>query len=601
VADTIYCNYCAHILYGLSGDVTYLDIHDNPTGDVTEPKAANAYTVYAMQSAHYPEGEYYTYRIMRSAFCFDTSSIPIDVTIESVQLKFYVYQQFAVSGRPCSIVVQNGQPTYPHNPTEAGDYLHSNYSGNGGEVSVGTGWKTITFTEDAIDWINRGGETKLILRINRDINSDATPTPPSGAPTRDEGVRIYHKANYYAQLIITYPTIPVVTTQAASVPTPVANPAYCEWATGNGTIVSGENITDRGFEIVVEFSGDLYEEIQHSMAGFEGDTSFDFDTFMWVGTLTKTETENIGFGDYFEVGAYDMELGSFPAIIDKLFAGETYTYRAFAINDIGTGYGDWVEFSLGVYTGDDAIPTDDISEGNPTVPIIPIEPEIEPEIEYPPFEWQFPDEIPYPPWDWDLPDLPPWVLPNLPEYEIPDYPVESFVGDFYYHKPYTKKDLDELRKKCIIYNKNSVEFALVLRHNINVLREFFNMMTEYMDKDEFNDFTDLIPPQRLKELYLDDLEVNDFKDMINEFIRNNINNNIAVNRNFDLIQEGLSDYENGSDDAYFNNISSTIKTMTENNPDVDTLKRVVDNLNQEVAINYNTIMHNLEILRARLL
>jgi len=28
------------------------------------------------------------------------------------------------------------------------------------------------------------------------------------------------------------------------------------------------------------------------------------------------------------------------------------------------------------------------------------------------------------------------------------------------------------------------------------------MMTDYMGKEEFNDFTDLIPPQNLKELYL---------------------------------------------------------------------------------------------------
>ena len=158
-----------------------------------------------------------------------------------------------------------------------------------------------------------------------------------------------------------------------------------------------------------------------------------------------------------------------------------------------------------------------------------------------------------------------------------------------------------MRKKCIIYNKNSVEFALVLRHNMNVLKEFFNMMTDYMDKDEFNDFTDIIPPQRLKELYLDPLEVNDFKDMINGFIRNTVDDNIAVNRNFSLIQEGLSSYETASDDAYFTDIYSAMKTITEDNPDVDTLKRVVDNLNQETASNYSTIMHNLEILRARLL
>ena len=388
-----------------------------------------------------------------------------------------------------------------------------------------------------------------------------------------------------------------VTTEAAAVPVPVSNPAYCEFADGNGTITSAANATERGFEVKHIFSGTLYDVIMHEMAGFVGDTTLNFN--VWEGTLIKIEHEH---GDFVE-GAFTLELGAFPAFFyDKLFAGESYTYRAYAIISGVTYYGEWVAFSLGIYTGEGApSPTDDISEGDPTVPIIPIDIPIDQVEPYPPFEWEFPPEIPYPPWDWDLPDLPPWILPDLPEWEIPDYPPLSFIDDFYYRKPYTAKDLDELRKKCIIYNKNSVEFALVLRHNMNVLREFFNMMTDYMGKEEFNDFTDVIPPQRLKELYLDPLEPNDFKDMINGFIRNTVDDNIAVNRNFSLIQEGLSDYETGSDDAYFTEISSAMKTVTEDNPDVDTLKRYIDNLNQETASNYSTIMHNLEILRAKLL
>jgi len=173
----------------------------------------------------------------------------------------------------------------------------------------------------------------------------------------------------------------------------------------------------------------LYDSIQHSIAGFEGTASWDNTAWAYVGTLTKTETEDIGFGGYFEAGAYDMELGSFPSTFsDMLFAGETYTYRAFATNDIGTGYGDYVEFTMDIWTpedGDDSV-NDDISDGDPCVPIIPIEPELP---ELPPFEWEEEPEIPYPPWDWDI-----------PPYEIPDYPPMSFVGDFYYRKPYTKKE-----------------------------------------------------------------------------------------------------------------------------------------------------------------
>jgi len=89
--------------------------------------------------------------------------------------------------------------------------------------------------------------------------------------------------------------------------------------------------------------------------------------------------------------------------------------------------------------------------------------------------------------------------------------------------------------------------------------------------------------------------------MINGFIRNTIDNNMAVNRNFKLIQDGLSDYETESDDAYFKEINSNIKTVTGDDPDVHRLKSKIDSLNQEVASNFGSIMRNLKIVRARLL
>ena len=410
---------------------------------------------------------------------------------------------------------------------------------------------------------------------------------------------------------------------AITVTTEAATQIAYHCAIGNGIITSATNATERGFEtkVYVDYFG-VGADLTWGMMGFHDEGEIVYHDFgQRTGYLIKRDYLE---GD-FEEGVFEDVLGhrgvvydiwGYPDYIfnDMLEKCTSYTYRAYAIIDSVPYYGEWVAFST---LCENAPPSDDISDGDPTVPIIPIDipvgdiPIDQPPGDYPPFDWIPPDLSPYPPWDWsyppwdyNLPEIPPWVYPELPELppqEIPDYPPQSFIGEFYYHKPYTKKDLDELRKKCIIYNKNSVEFALVLRHNMNVLREFFNIMTDYMGKEEFNDFTDLIPPQRLKELYLDPLEVNDFKDMINGFIRNTVDNNIAVNRNFSLIQEGLSDYETGSDDAYFTDISSAMKTITEDDPDVDTLKRVVDNLNQETASNFNTIMHNLEILRARLL
>lgn len=147
---------------------------------------------------------------------------------------------------------------------------------------------------------------------------------------------------------VTTAAIPTVTTQGASVPVPIANSSY-EYATGNGTIVAtgGEvgvyKCKERGFEVKLEFSGSLYSHIIHSMAGFTGHAYFNFDNFKYEGTLIKSEKESGSFGE----GPFSLILGSFGAFIDKLFAGESYTYRAFATNDEGTGYGEWVAFSLG--------------------------------------------------------------------------------------------------------------------------------------------------------------------------------------------------------------------------------------------------------------
>lgn len=511
------------------------------------------------------------YLVNRVALYFDTSSIPAEATVSSVVLKLWINS----IDEPVefNLVAQNGQPTYPHIPPEEGDYYHSHYSGEYGSIStesLSTGAYNNIPLDNGI--VTKAGTTRIMLRSSRDI--------AGVEPSTYERIS-FNGTTHSPRIVITYSEAPAITTNAAS--------EIGYWAAmGNGTIDIGEP-TERGFEVKLVFSGTLNNYINHSIAGFAGEASYNISTGKWEGILTKTETET----GTFSTGAYELVLG-YPSVLgnpssvfnDKLFKCESYTYRAYMIADGTTYYGDYVAFNTLCDSGGDQQTDDDISDGDPIVPPIPIEDEPE----YPPFEWELEEPEPYPPWNWDLPD---WAFP--------DYPPMSFVGEFYYRKPYTKKDLNDLRRKCIIYNKNSIEFALVLRHNMNVLKEFFNMMTDYMGKEEFNDFTDLIPPQRLKELNLDPLEVEDFRDMINGFIRNTIDNNMAVNRNFKLIQDGLSDYETTSDDAYFKGITSSMKTVTEDNPDVHKLKRKIDSLNQEVAFNFGNIMRNLRIIRARLL
>ena len=569
----LWANYPSQELYLLSRN----DINANNYG--SDPVA---FSIAQSVAVFTPPPDYnlsYSYDISRAALIFDTSSIPEGATITDVKLYLRCYE---VGSGSFNLVIQkprDAYPAYPHNPIISEDYYYSIYAGDGGSksgTSFAVGWNYITFNETGLDWIQKEGTTKLFLRTSKDISA-TRPIHQGG-----EFLSFYFQA-YLPYLVITY-DLAEVTTQAAT------QIAY-ECAMGNGTVVSGTNITERGFEVKVSFSGTLNEYIHHSIADFDGTANYNTDTGNWEGILTKTESETGNFAE----GAYELVLG-YPSVLgnpshvfnDKLFKCESYTYRARATIDGTEYYGAWVAFSTLCDEGGDQEVEDDISDGNPTEPIIPIEPLPEPEIP----EWELPE--------WEEPELPPWEFPEMPPWEYPDFPPMSWIGDFYYRKPYTQKDLDELRKKCIIYNKNSIEFALVLRHNMNVLKEFFNMMTDYMDKEEFNDFTDLIPPQRLKELYLDPLEPVDFRDMINGFISNTIDNNMAVNRNFKLIQDGLSDYETG-DDADFRDITSNIKPLIQDDPDVERMKRLIDSLNKEVSLNFTNIMHNLEIIRARLL
>lgn len=76
-------------------------------------------------------------------------------------------------------------------------------------------------------------------------------------------------------------------------------------ATGNGNITTlgGENATERGFE------------------------------YGYTQTATWSKKEEGSYG-----------IGAFELTIDELQANTEYWYRAYAVNSIGTGYGEWVQF-----------------------------------------------------------------------------------------------------------------------------------------------------------------------------------------------------------------------------------------------------------------
>jgi len=317
-----------------------------------------------------------------------------------------------------------------------------------------------------------------------------------------------------------------VTTESAEVPVPTANPAYCEWATGNGTITSGTNATERGFEIKLSFSGDLYDRIQHGMAGFTGDTSLNIT--VWEGTLTKIETEEGSFAE----GAYDMELGSFPAFFDKLFAGESYTYRAYAIIDGVKYHGDYVAFSLGVYSGDDALGDDVVGPAESIIePVLPEVP-----------EWEWP-EIVFPPWEWPEFNIPPW---KWPFYDIPPFDFDPSIvfgtrfGAFL-RRLDTKKDWETLREKCIIYQENMNQFTLTVNHNTLVMKNLVNDIITYVDGDVYpSDLKLMNSSQQLTPLYNEGISPDGFKDIINDFRFKDVSNTFNLTMNFKKILNSLN-------------------------------------------------------------
>jgi hypothetical protein len=144
-----------------------------------------------------------TYYIYRSFLLFNTSSLPSNACIVNATLSLYKKDDYSTTD--FTITIQNGQPTYPHNPLQAGDYAKGHYAGNGGGLNTSkfvNGRNVFGLTN--LSWINRTSVTKLCLRSSRDING--------AAPTGNEYVNVYSanaldpnpNVSYKPKLIISY-------------------------------------------------------------------------------------------------------------------------------------------------------------------------------------------------------------------------------------------------------------------------------------------------------------------------------------------------------------------------------------------------------------
>jgi len=139
-------------------------------------------------------GQYYAdtpvYDVERSIFIFDTSIIPEQELITSAKIRCYCRSKEVDTN--FDIVIQLGDPQHPGNPVATGDYDRVNYEGASGDyneakntstLSAGTTFELI-LTSIGFLLINKGGETRLMIRSSRDIDGLSPATPIS--PTQEE-------------------------------------------------------------------------------------------------------------------------------------------------------------------------------------------------------------------------------------------------------------------------------------------------------------------------------------------------------------------------------------------------------------------------------
>jgi len=118
-----------------------------------------------------------TYNVWRAFLYFNTSAIPDDASISSANVSLRGSTDYSTTD--FDITIQNGQPTYPHDPMVKADYDKSFYgTTDGGSYNTSgysTNYMNIPMNSTGISWINTSDWTKLCLRSNRDI-SGTTPT-----------------------------------------------------------------------------------------------------------------------------------------------------------------------------------------------------------------------------------------------------------------------------------------------------------------------------------------------------------------------------------------------------------------------------------------
>ncbi|MCJ7744112.1 MAG: hypothetical protein MUO99_06080 [Dehalococcoidales bacterium] len=381
-------------------DTTYGEAHDTVLAETQGPTSAGIVVRQQDQRVFTPR----SWAVSRGFLIFDTSSIVGIIT--SAILKLYPYGINENTTASIRLVVQSGQPVYPHIPVVLADFDKTLYSGDYGSIAYSE-WVLEIYNDITLDTsvITQGGITKLCLRTSDDI-SGTPPIPPALWWYKNDGFNLY-SANAISskrpKLVITYgpgivTTLPAGWTATLLTKTP---PTYIDrtWALIRGELLSlGGAIYPIGVYLGFDYGKTTnYGHVQWynpplgatkvflprlfsaNIGSLQPGTTYHYcakaqlkgNVYVALlnGSVTLVEEyEGVETDCYFEWGEdtdYGYETvptvlhysGNFSSVV--LLANEddpegTFHFRAVARNAFDTLYGEDIEFTaLGAFYGED--------------------------------------------------------------------------------------------------------------------------------------------------------------------------------------------------------------------------------------------------------
>lgn len=151
-------------------------LQSNDANYATARGSATADSAFTVSDIYVGQGnDAGSYFVQRGYLYFDTSAIPDGAVISAASL--YLYGANDSSAVDYDLTLQNGMPTYPHDPLVVADFANGNYAGSGGVFNT-AGWavgsyNVLPLDATGISWISKTGTSKFLLRSSHDINSNA--------------------------------------------------------------------------------------------------------------------------------------------------------------------------------------------------------------------------------------------------------------------------------------------------------------------------------------------------------------------------------------------------------------------------------------------